>query len=119
MYFRQLRIEIDSLKSKLATTSSKGLTFAGYPSNSNNNDLESSVNLEASSGAIGTPSMNNQRLGGITDTPNSQAKVIRELTDLRRLNAQLEAEVARLKDEATIQLMRHREEVTQTIYYFI
>lgn len=43
----------------------------------------------------------------------SSSRLLREIADLRKINAQLEVEISRLKDEATIQLMRHREEVKQ------
>lgn len=37
-------------------------------------------------------------------------RLLRELSDLKRIIAQLENEISRLKDEATLQLLRHKED---------
>jgi len=74
---RQYRLEIDTLKNKLARS--------GY-----------------SAGALSDDQ--------IREMGEGSARQQREMSDLRRTIAQLELEIARLKDEATLQALRHREE---------
>lgn len=93
------------MKSKLAASSSSKGALNGT---SMQNDFEASVNFDTAAASTPTTSL---RQGAISETNTPQSKAYREVSDLRRMNAQLEAEIARLKDEATLQLMRHREEV--------
>ena len=74
---RQYRLEIDTLKNKLARS--------GY-----------------SAGALSDDQ--------IREMGEGSARQQREMSDQRRTIAQLELEIARLKDEATLQALRHREE---------
>jgi cell division septum initiation protein DivIVA len=129
---RQLRLEIDSLKTRLSA--SKTASFnAGVAAvaGSGISDLENSANLENSTGSF-IGSSTNAATASRTDQVRiptfhilvpkllfiwvlhcvqSSAKLLREISDLRKINAQLEAEINRLKDEAMIQMNRHREEV--------
>ena len=84
---RNLRLEVDSLKTRLAISSEQFFETSG-----------------TSSGQSNTPS----------SSGDLQAKLLRELTESKRTISILEQEIGRLKDETNISALRHHEELNFT-----
>jgi hypothetical protein len=81
---RNLRLEVDNLRTRLAISSEQ---------------LLESVSASGSAGGSGSIGL------------DAQSRLLRELADSKRIIVHLEQEVGRLKDEATLQALRHHEEM--------